>query len=214
MNNSLKNILKKILVIVYYIFYNIIIILKNKNLSNKGYSLAIKKKIGQVGNNFYIEYPATIVGSKYISIGNNFSAFARLQLEAFAKHLNNYYNPEIRIGNNVSLNYDCHIGCINKIVIGNNVLIASKVFITDHFHGEITKESFIIPPSERKVISKGPVVIEDNVWIGEGVAIMPGVTLGRNCVVGANAVVTRDVPAFCVVAGIPAKVIKKFNVGV
>ncbi|MBV5277923.1 MAG: acyltransferase [Campylobacteraceae bacterium] len=157
-------------------------------------------------------FPLVSHGLEYVSIGDNFDVCARLRLEAYSKHLDNIYTPELIIGDNVSINYDCHIGCVNKVVIGNNVLIASKVFITDHFHGEITYKSLKLAPNLRKVISKGPVIIEDNVWIGEGVAIMPNVTIGKNSIIGANAVVTKDVPKNSVVGGNPARLIKNINI--
>jgi acetyltransferase-like isoleucine patch superfamily enzyme len=75
-------------------------------------------------------------------------------------------------------------------------------------HGEINAEALKTPPSLRKVISKGPVIIEDNVWIGESVAIMPNVTIGRNAIIGANSVVTASIPPNAVAAGIPARVIR------
>lgn len=168
----------------------------------------IKRNFKKIGNNSFVRYPINLIGGKYITIGDDFNCFSNLRLEAYDKHLNNNYNPQIKIGDNVSINYDCHIACVNKISIGNNVLIASKVFITDHFHGEINKEALKKPPSKRKVISKGEVIIEDNVWIGENVAIMPNVKVGKNSIIGANSVVTKDIPDNCVVAGVPAKVIK------
>lgn len=171
----------------------------------------IAKQLKQSSNNFIVSFPITSIGLKYISIGDNFNACARFRLEAYDQHMENRYNPSIIIGDNVRIGYDCHIGCVNKIFISNNVLIASKVFITDHLHGDTTKESLALPPNSRKVVSKGPVVIEDNVWIGEGVAILPNVTIGRNSIIGANAVVTKDVPPNCVVAGNPAKVIKNIS---
>ena len=109
-------------------------------------------------------------GGKYISIGDNFSSNARLRLDAL-KYLDK--DPEIIIGNNVTINFDCHIGCVNNIVIGNNVLFASKIYIADHSHGETDFKSLMIPPGKRKIVSKGPVIIKDNVWIGEGAAITP-----------------------------------------
>lgn len=113
------------------------------------------------------------------------------------------------IGDGSSLNYYCHIGAIDKIVIGDNVMIGSYVLITDHAHGKMTKEDLDIPVNQRRLFSKGPVIIDDNVWIGEHACIMPGVHIGRCSVIGANAVVTHDVPPYSMVAGCPAKVIKQ-----
>lgn len=178
---------------------------------NRLYSNILKRGFSATGKDFRIDYPANILGEKYIFIGNNFSSFSRLRLEAYDRHLDHTYTPSITIGNNVSINFDCHIACVNRIIIGNNVLFASKIFITDHMHGEITAEALKTPPSVRKVISKGPVIIEDNVWIGEGVAIMPNVTIGKNSIIGANSVVTGSIPPNSVVAGVPAKVIRTLN---
>ncbi|WP_211092637.1 acyltransferase [Chitinophaga varians] len=129
-------------------------------------------------------------------------------MEAVGYFKNDSFTPEISIGDNVTLNDFCHIACINQVIIGNNVLVASRVFITDHFHGKIDALEKDISPSDRNLYSKGPVIIHDNVWIGEGVVVMPGVTIGKGAIIGANAVVTRDVPAYAVVGGNPAKVIK------
>lgn len=93
--------------------------------------------------------------------------------------------PEIIIGDDVRLKVHCHIGCINYISIGK-VLIASRVFITDHFHGDTSVESLQIPPNDRPVTSKGPVIIEDNVWIGEVLLLCQNVTI-EELTDGANA---------------------------
>jgi acetyltransferase-like isoleucine patch superfamily enzyme len=175
---------------------------------NKINTLCISREFQSIGKDPFIEFPSKVLGSKYIKIGNSFLSLGHLKLEAYYEHLGFNYNPSIEIGDDVSVNDNCHITSINKITIGNNVLIASKVFITDHFHGEISKVALEIPPSKRRIISKGPVIIEDNVWIGEGVAILPNVHIGKNAIIGANAVVTSDIPADSVAGGIPAKVIK------
>lgn len=179
-----------------------------RKIINIIYSWIIRKGFSKIGKNFRIEYPAYLIGGNYIHIGNNFNANARLRLEAIDQHNGYSFHPQLMIGDNVSLNYDCHIGCTNKIIIGNGVLIASKVYISDHFHGKIDKDNLSIPPSFRQLYSKGPVIIEDNVWIGEGVAIMPNVTIGKNSIIGANAVVTRSFPKNSIIGGIPAKLIK------
>lgn len=171
----------------------------------------ISGKLKQCGRNLSVESPFYHVGLKHIAIGDNFSALPGLRIEAYESHLGYHYTPELSIGNNVNFNHDCHLGCVNKITISDNVLLASKVFITDHFHGEISKDSLNLPPSLRKVISKGPVIIEKNVWIGEGVAILPGVTIGANSIVGANAVVTKSFPPNSIIGGNPAKLLKTIS---
>ena len=115
------------------------------------------------------------------------------------------------IGNNVGINDDCHLACIHSIEIGDNVLIASKVFISDHSHGKISLDDLLLPPTERLLTSKGKIVIEPNVWIGEGVVILSGVRIGRGSVIGANSVVIKDIPPFSVAVGSPARVIKTIN---
>jgi acetyltransferase-like isoleucine patch superfamily enzyme len=169
---------------------------------------ALKRKFRRVGENSFIEYPAVTLGEQYITIGSNLVCYARLRLEAYARHLGNEYQPTIIIGDNVALNYDCHIACINRVEIGNNVLIGSKVHITDHFHGEINYSALSVPPAHRKLVSKGSVIIKNNVWIGEGAVIMPNVTIGENAIIGANAVVTHDIPPNCIAVGVPARIIR------
>lgn len=83
--------------------------------------------------------------------------------------------------------------------------------ITDNSHGETDYDSLCMPPSKRLITSKGPVIIGNNVWIGDKATILPGVTIGDGVVVAANAVVTKDVPAYSVVGGNPVKILKSVN---
>lgn len=87
-----------------------------------------------------------------------------------------------------------------------------RVTIVDNSHGNICLEFLLQHPSERKITSKGPVVIEDDVWIADKVTICPGVHIGKGSVLGANSVVTHDVPPYTLVAGSPARIIKQFKV--
>lgn len=118
------------------------------------------------------------------------------------------------IGENCKIGDHVHIVASEKVMIGNNCLMASKVFISDTSHGDYSNVGIDsgpeVPPDHRPLYTK-PVTIGNNVWIGENVCILLGVNIGDGCVIGANSVVNRDIPGNCIIAGSPAKVIKKYN---
>jgi len=121
------------------------------------------------------------------------------------------FHPEIHIGRNCNFGAWNHITAINRIEIGDNLLTGKWVTITDNNHGESDIETLQTAPLMRMMTTKGPVVIGNNVWIGDKATILSGVTIGEGSIIAANAVVTKDVPAFSVVAGNPAKIIKQVN---
>lgn len=154
--------------------------------------------------------PYTIVGGgRPICIGRGFISQPGLKIECIDSYAGKQYHPCLSIGDNVFINSNCHIGCINKIVIGNSVMIGSGVLITDHQHGTLADSD--IPVADRELVSKGAVVIEDNVWIGEHVCILSGVTIGEGSIIGANAVVTKSIPAHSLAVGVPATVIESLK---
>lgn len=203
MANVLKFFVKKKLINFFINSFGII----KSQYENKKWTI-FSKNFGSLGKHPKIWAPYSVINPQYIFIGDNFHSKNNLRLEAIDHYNNVFFNPSIVIGDNVSIETDCHIGCINKIIIEQNVLIAGKVFITDHSHGDTNLSTLKIPPKLRNLISKGPVHIKENVWIGEGVCVMPNVTIGENSIIGANSVVTKDVPPNSVFAGIPAKKIK------
>lgn len=172
------------------------------------YSSKIKRKIKACGELFKIMPPIRFKGGEYMNIGKNFRAGSNLILECYNEYEGMIFQPYLQIGDNACLGNNCHIGCINSIVIGKNLLTGRNVYITDHFHGEGLLCESEVPPIKRSLYSKGQVCIGDNVWLGENVTIMPGVTIGNNVTIGANAVVTKSLPDNCVAAGVPAKVIR------
>jgi len=175
------------------------------------YSILVVNRFRQAGKKFRIGCYAKIRGAKYIHIGSRFKAGSGLRLEAIEEYRGQRFTPYISIGDNFCASEYCHIGAIHRVEIGNDVLLGSKVYITDHQHGTTDLTDLKEKPLERKLSCKGAVKIEDSVWIGDGVVILPGVTIGRNSVLGANCVVTRDIPPYSVAAGIPARIIKSYG---
>lgn len=170
----------------------------------------IKQKLKKSDGYFFVGQGSYIVGAKYISVGKNFYAGRNFRLEAIDEYYDQKFTPSITIGDNSSFEDFCHIGCVEKVIIGNGVMGGSKIYITDHYHGSICKEELSTRPALRPLSHK-PVSIGNNVWIGDGVCIMPGVTIGDNVIIGANAVVTHSFPENVVIAGVPAKIIRELQ---
>lgn len=118
------------------------------------------------------------------------------------------YKPEIHVGDGTWIGIRNSFACIDRIEIGKNVLFAGYVHVTDHSHGY---EDINSPVKYQKLISKGPVVIEDDSWLGFGAEILSGVHIGKHAIVAARSVVTHDVPPYSIVAGNPAKIVKQYN---
>lgn len=159
-----------------------------------------------------VRYPFYIRGSRNIKWGKNFNSGVNLRIDADPIDCKSK-KTVLFIGDHVQVNDYVHIGAVDEVIIGNNVLIASKVYISDHNHGfyngEIQSSPEEVP--EKRPIQSQRVHIYDNVWIGENVSVLPGTTIGRGSIIGANSVVSKDIPANCIAVGIPARVIKIYN---
>jgi acetyltransferase-like isoleucine patch superfamily enzyme/glycosyltransferase involved in cell wall biosynthesis len=164
-------------------------------------------QVVNIDHGWNIKHPFYLKNPKYFEIGKGFAAMPGLRLEAWDEYQGERFCPRIIIGERVCMNWNVHIGAIERIEIGDDVLIGSHVLITDHSHGSTTNADMLVEPIARPLRSKGPVVIEKNVWIGEGACILSGVTIGNGAIIGANAVVTSNVPAGAVVGGAPAKIL-------
>lgn len=172
-----------------------------------------KRKFKRSGS-FLIRGSFRIRGAKFISIGS-LRAGTRILIEAIDEFQSQRFTPEIVIGHGVCLSNDIHIGCTNRISLGENVLLGSHVFIADHDHGIYGRAEHQsapdLPPALRPLSDDGCVVIEDNVHIGEFVTVLKNVRIGKGSVIGAHSVVTRDIPPHTIAAGSPARPIKKFD---
>jgi acetyltransferase-like isoleucine patch superfamily enzyme len=158
-----------------------------------------------------IRLPFDIRNRQFITIGKGFTCGFGCRIEAFPESKDRSVN--ILIGQNVQINDYVHIAAVDYVEIGDNVLIASKIFISDHNHGSYTLLDSDHPstiPANRKASFK-PVYIKKNVWIGESVCVLPGVTIGEGSIIGALSVVTKDIPPNSIAVGSPARVVKQFD---
>lgn len=154
-----------------------------------------------------VRYPFYIRKEGKLSIGVGFSANVGLVLDVFGK------DSQLIIEDNVMANYRLHIGAAKYVKIGSNTLFGSDCTVMDHSHGGYKggyHSDPSIAPIKRELVSSS-IVIGNNCWFGDRVFIMPGVTIGDGVVVGAGSIITKDLPANCLAAGVPAKIIKKFS---
>ena len=172
------------------------------------YSEWIKYEFHSCGKGCFFGRFIVLYGAKHIDIADNVTMGRGLVIEVYDKSEQLQVKPKIQLGNYVNIGDYSHLSCVNGIIVKDNVRMGRKVFITDNAHGASERRLLDMRPNTRPLASKGPVVIEENVWIGEMVCIMPGVTIGRGAIIGANAVVTKDVPPYALAAGNPAKVVK------
>ncbi|QRR31104.1 acyltransferase [Pseudomonas simiae] len=166
------------------------------------------------GRRAYLGRAPKVFGLEHITLGNNFRVGEGLWLHAISQYLTFKYQPQVDIGENFSASDHLHIACCNKITIGRNVLMGSKIHITDHSHGAYSGENQSSPyetPFERKLASSGPVTIGDNVWIGDNVVVLPNTSIGNGSIIGANSIVTKDIPSHVIAVGCPARVVKVWS---
>ena len=159
-----------------------------------------------------LRYPNIIRGRKYIDFGEGLTTGINCRFDCFPGL--DSTAKKLVFGNNVQLNDYVHIVAMDSITIGDNVLMASHIFISDNSHGSYKGDkndsSPNIPPIQREYVTS-PVNIGSNTWIGEGVIIMPGVTIGKGCVIGAHSIVNCYIPDYSLAVGSPAKVVKQYN---
>lgn len=160
------------------------------------------------GKSIYVDEGNRFIHPECISIGDQGYYGKNNRIEAVTEDNGIKYSPELVIGNHVSMLDNVHIACAGSVTIGDGCGIASRSYITDHFHGSIKSDDLKYGPPYMRPLSVKPVTIGKNVWIGENVSVMPGVTLGDNVIVGANSVVTHSFGPNSVIAGCPARIIK------
>jgi acetyltransferase-like isoleucine patch superfamily enzyme len=146
-----------------------------------------------------------VEGYKRISIGSKVYINSHGWLACMPLTGNN--DCSLTIGDGTYIGRFCHIYSTSKIEIGKKVLMADKVYISDNLHSYKNVE---IPVIDQPIEQTNPVIIGDGAWLGENACII-GARIGKNSVVGANSIVTKDIPDYCVAVGSPAVIVKRYD---
>lgn len=178
----------------------------------------------KIKNSFFIHIFKLFMSNKFKFFGNKSSLLCPLKINGCENiYIGNYVNIayktwlaaiphtgaktcELIIGDGTCIGNFNHIYATNSIVIGKNVLTADKVYISDNLH---SYDDVTLPIMNQPIKQIAKVIIGDGTWLGENVCVI-GAKIGMNCVIGANSVVTKDIPDYSVAVGTPARVIKRY----
>lgn len=153
-----------------------------------------------------------IFGFRTMVIGEGLSLGDGCWLHAVTSYKGDRYSPSLVIGNDVSFSDSVHVSCVKEIRIGGGTLVGSGVYIGDHSHGatDLSPADMLIPPALRPLSEAAPILIGQNVWIGDGARILAGSVIPDGSIVGANSVVKAKFTEPGLIAGVPASLKRKF----
>lgn len=159
---------------------------------------------GKIGRKSLIISPELLSNPSHIFIGDNVIIHSNARILCITDYNGQKFNPRIEIGDGVKIQQGFYMSCAKLIKIGDRVCLSQYTVITDtdHRYDDISK------PVYRQSLSIDDIVIGEDSFIGTGVVILKGSKIGKHCIVGANAVVKGEFPDYCVIAGVPAKIIK------
>lgn len=180
---------------------------RHLSLVRNTYSLLNRRKFATIGKKSYFCNPIFLSGTQYIHMGEDVGFWDHARVEVIDSWQSESFTPQLHIGNHVNIGQDCHMTLAEKIVIEDGVVCSARVMITDIHH---VTDDLTVPVLNQGIVTK-PVRICEGAFIGLGAMIMPGVTVGKHAIVGAGAVVTKDVPDYATVVGAPARIIKQLQ---
>jgi len=181
-------------------------------LLSRFYTWIIKQNFYSFGRNSIIKPFANLSNCQHISIGNFVDIGSNCRITVSNDFLgipcHSKNKVKLKIGNHVDIGNGTFISANNNTKIGNHVIMAPYVFITDHDHGFVDIKKNL---HQQPLTENGKTIIGDNVFLGTKSSILKNVKIGDHVVVGANSVITKDIPSFSIVSGNPAKIIKKYD---
>lgn len=170
--------------------------------------LRYSRHLGTISGYTYFGKDITLYNPQCVHIGKIKGIGDNTYIGPVTEYAGVHFSPKIVIGDGTWIGKYCSIAAVNGVIIGRDVLFAGYVHITDHSHGFAEVNTPII---QQPLVSKGPIIIEDQCWLGFSCEILSGVHIGKHSIVGARAVVTKDIPPYSVVAGNPARIVKQYN---
>lgn len=179
-----------------------------KHFFKKRYMKRVAAKMKSCGKDYYFGRFHSLKGSQYMTLGNKVVFDDFIVFTAWDNLNGKRFTPSIVLDDDVHISDYCHISIVNGLHIGTGSGLGRWVTIIDNSHGNVCYEDMQKSILDREIVSKGPVIIGRNVWIGDKATVLGNVTIGDGAIIAANSVVTKDVPPYCVAAGAPARVIK------
>lgn len=161
-----------------------------------------------IGNGTILSRPNSVQGAAHVRIGARTRIGAGAYIAAITGHAGEAFDPSVRIGDDVYIGSHFHLASVSKVEIGDACALSDYVYIADVAHGLDPASG---PIMAQPLVRAGDVVIGRSTFVGYRASILPGVTLGRHCVVGAGSVVTKSFPDYSMVAGNPARLIKRYD---
>lgn len=162
----------------------------------------------QCGRDVRIQRPHRISNPGFIRIGDRTTIGHGALIAPILEYAGVPYSPKIEIGNDVYIGPNLYMACVGRITIGDGTVLSENVFINDSNHGFDPDGGLIM---QQKLVHPGDITIGKSCFLGLRTAILPGVVLGNHCVVGINSVVTKSFPAYSMIAGTPATLIKRYS---
>jgi acetyltransferase-like isoleucine patch superfamily enzyme len=143
-----------------------------------------------------------------MSIGRNTTIRPHAYISAISEYAGQTFAPNIRIGDDVYIGSHLHLASVESIDIGNGCVFSDYVYLADVSHGTNPEDGLIMC---RPLVRSGAVSIGEGTFVGYRCIILPGVALGKFCIVGAGSVVTRSFPDYSMIAGNPARLLKRYS---
>jgi acetyltransferase-like isoleucine patch superfamily enzyme len=178
-----------------------------EKLQTRLYTLLLRSSFFKFGKKSLIIPPLRLRNSKYISIGEGVIIHNYCWIQALPS-VNSTFQPILKLADRCSIGMNATITAGKKVVIEEDVIMGRNVFISDHSHSFKNVNVHIV---NQGVCNKREVIVGQGSWLGHGVVVLPGASIGKHCIIGANSVVNSNIPAYSVAVGAPARVKTQYD---